>query len=45
MRFLSMIRIDEGAAQVPSEQLMHDMGKLIEEMIGFPKNSLPPILL
>jgi hypothetical protein len=32
MRFLSMIRIDEGAAQVPSEQLMHDMGKLIDEM-------------
>ncbi len=32
MRFLSMIRIDEGAAQVPSEQLMDDMGKLIDEM-------------
>jgi hypothetical protein len=32
MRFLSMIRLDEGAGQVPSEQLMHDMGKLIEEM-------------
>ena len=32
MRFLSMIRIDERVAQVPSEQLMHDMGKLIDEM-------------
>src|SRR5262245_44761246 len=32
MRFLSMIRIDETRGQVPSEQLMHDMGKLIEEM-------------
>ena len=32
MRFLSMIRIDETRGQVPSEQLMNDMGKLIEEM-------------
>jgi len=32
MRFLSMIRIDESGGQVPSEQLMNDMGKLIEEM-------------
>ena len=32
MRFLSMIRIDENSGQVPSEQLMTDMGKLIEEM-------------
>lgn len=32
MRFLSMIRIDETNAQVPSEQLMADMGKLIEEL-------------
>ena len=32
MRFLSMIRIDENRGQVPSEQLMNDMGKLIEEM-------------
>jgi hypothetical protein len=32
MRFLSMIRIDETTAQVPSEQLMADMGKLIEEL-------------
>ena len=31
MRFLSMIRIDETTGQVPSEQLMADMGKLIEE--------------
>jgi hypothetical protein len=27
-----MIRIDESTGQVPSEQLMSDMGKLIEEM-------------
>jgi len=32
MRFLSMIRIDENTGQVPSEQLMTDMGKLIEEL-------------
>jgi len=32
MRFISMIRIDEKTGQVPSEQLMNDMGKLIEEM-------------
>ena len=32
MRFLSMIRIDESSGRVPSEQLMNDMGKLIEEM-------------
>ena len=32
MRFLSMIRIDENSGVVPSKQLMHDMGKLIEEM-------------
>jgi len=32
MRFLSMIRINEAAGQVPSEQLMADMGKLIEEL-------------
>jgi len=32
MRFLSMIRIDESSGQAPSEQLMSDMGRLIEEM-------------
>lgn len=32
MRFLSMIRINEKGGQVPSEQLMDDMGKLIAEM-------------
>ena len=32
MQFLSMIRIDETTGQVPSEQLMADMGKLIEEL-------------
>jgi hypothetical protein len=32
MRYLSMIRVDENSGQVPSEQLMHDMGKLIDEM-------------
>lgn len=33
MRFLSLIRIDESTGQVPSEQLMHDMEKLMAEMI------------
>jgi hypothetical protein len=33
MRYLSMIRIDEKSGQAPSEQLMQDMGKLIDEMI------------
>ena len=32
MRFLSMIRINENSGRVPSEQLMTDMGKLIEEL-------------
>jgi hypothetical protein len=32
MRFISMIRVDESSGQAPSEQLMNDMGKLIEEM-------------
>ena len=32
MRFLSMIRIDQNSCQAPSDQLMSDMGKLIEEM-------------
>jgi hypothetical protein len=32
MRFLSMIRVDENSGQVPSQQLMDDMGKLIDEM-------------
>jgi len=32
MKFLSMIRIDEKAGQQPSEQLMQDMGKLIDEL-------------
>ena len=32
MRFLSMIRIQENTGQVPSEQLMSDMGRLIEVM-------------
>ena len=32
MRFISMIRIEENTGQVPSEQLMNDMGRLIEEM-------------
>jgi hypothetical protein len=32
MRFLSMIRINENTGQVPSEQLMSDMGALIEEL-------------
>src|SRR5262252_5965159 len=32
MRFLSMIKVNERAGQKPSERLMADMGKLIEEM-------------
>jgi hypothetical protein len=32
MRFLSMIRIDETTAQAPSEQLMADMGQLIDKL-------------
>lgn len=32
MRFLSMIRVNENSGMVPSEKLMSDMGKLIEEM-------------
>jgi hypothetical protein len=32
MRFLSMIRVTENSGMAPSEQLMTDMGKLIEEM-------------
>lgn len=32
MRFLSMIRVNENSGLVPSEQLMTDMGKLIEEL-------------
>jgi len=34
MKFLSMIRITENAGQQPSERLMTEMGKLIEEMRG-----------
>lgn len=33
MRFLSMIRIDENTGQKPSERLMNEMGKLIDEMM------------
>jgi hypothetical protein len=32
MRFLSMIRINENSGMVPSEKLMSDMGRLMEEM-------------
>ncbi|MCA9571153.1 MAG: hypothetical protein KC656_25110 [Myxococcales bacterium] len=34
MRYLSMIRIEENTGQVPSEQLMQDMGVLIGEMMS-----------
>ena len=33
MRFLSMIRVNETTGQQPSERLMQEMGKLMEEMI------------
>ena len=32
MKFLSLIRVDEGSGQAPSEQLMRDMGVLMEEL-------------
>jgi hypothetical protein len=32
MRFLSMVRINENAGLQPSQQLMADMGKLMEEL-------------
>ena len=32
MRYLSMIRINENTGQQPSERLMQEMGKLMEEM-------------
>lgn len=32
MRFLSMIRVNENSGQVPSDQLMNDMGQLMKEM-------------
>ena len=32
MRFLSMIRIDENTGQQPSQRLMDEMGKLMDEM-------------
>jgi hypothetical protein len=33
MKFLSMIRLNEKTAQPPSERLMKEMGKLMEEML------------
>jgi hypothetical protein len=33
MQFLSMIRIDETTGQKPSERLMNEMGKLIDQML------------
>ncbi len=32
MRFLSMVRVQENTGQRPSERLMQEMGKLMEEM-------------
>ena len=32
MRFLSMVRVNENGGQRPSERLMREMGKLMEEM-------------
>ena len=32
MRFISMVRLNENSGVVPSQQLMTDMGKLMEEM-------------
>ena len=33
MRYLSMIRLNENTGQKPSERLMNEMGKLMDEMI------------
>jgi hypothetical protein len=33
MRFLSMIRVDENTGQQPSQRLMDEMGKLMDELI------------
>ena len=33
MRFLSMVRVEEKAGRQPSERLMNEMGKLMDEMI------------
>ena len=32
MQFISMIRVDENGGNTPSEQLMKDMGELIEQL-------------
>ena len=32
MRFLSLVRINESSGQKPSERLMREMGRLMEEM-------------
>jgi hypothetical protein len=34
MRFLSMVRINESTGQKPSERLMQEMGKLMQEMMA-----------
>jgi len=34
MKFLSLVRVDEKTGQKPSQRLMDEMGKLIEEMTG-----------
>ena len=42
MRFMSLIRINENAGKVPSERLIADMGRLMDEMIkaGLPAERL-----
>lgn len=32
MQFLSLVRVNENSGKQPDERLMHDMGKLMEEM-------------
>ena len=32
MKFLSLVRVQEGTGQQPSERLMQEMGKLMDEM-------------
>lgn len=34
MQFLSLVRVNENSGKQPDEQLMRDMGKLMEEMMA-----------
>ena len=49
MKFLSMIRVDEKSGQKPSERLMTEMGKLMEEATAVAEKvanySLPVVMM